>query len=191
MFLLPHHSILLVFVSRQGHLNFHCTLGNAPWSLEGHKNRPNTEDGWLLVQNYRILAVPCVKQKVWIGYFLTDCRLRLYCSTCPWGVFYILLSRGTQESQMLVRVIKLSSVADSFPREPPALGQPECTEPSCRDRISWGACSASEGIIDPLSDLENSLLQYMKSVIRVHCNFIFHICLLKGAWLFNKWNKQV
>lgn len=107
-------------------------------------------------------------------------------SLVPGECFYIVLSRGSQKSHKLVRVIKPSSVADSFPREPPALGQPECTELGCSDRIKSGAWSVSEGIIDLLPDLENSLLLYMKSVVRVHWNLIFHICLLRGASLFIK-----
>lgn len=57
--------------------------------------------------------------------------------------------------------------------------------------MDQGACNTHEARNDLPSDLENNLLPYLKSIIRVHSNLVFSICLLIEVNLVDRRDKLV
>ena len=107
------------------------------------------------------------------------------------GRFLHQLSRSTLVPGKTVRVIKVSSMANSFPRELWVLGQPECTGITSGMELDQGARHTHQDKNGLPSDLESHRLLYLRWVIKVYSNLVFNTGLLGGANIPNRRNKQV
>lgn len=82
-------------------------------------------------------------------------------------------------------VIPLSSVADSLPGDPSALGQRSAQGCASGGELDQEARNSHEDKNNLPVDLESHLLLYLKLVIGDHSNLVSNICLRREANLLD------